>query len=212
MSDLRKSPEHRERVRQARLGSKHTPETRAKMSATRKGRRFSEEHKANLSASLKGKPKSDAARLAMSLAKKGKPGRPQSDAQRAALSARRRGVGWTEAQREMLIGRNSPHWGTPPKHRLRHWYREVSFRSSWEVVVAKELDRLGIAWEYEKHRFDLGECTYLPDFFLPEQGVFWEVKGWLNATSQRKHQLFRELNPDIPLVVATKPLLQLMGL
>jgi len=168
-----------------------------------------EQQKARMSAAALGKPKSAAARAAMSAAKKGV-SRPQTDVARAKVSAARKGKRLSPAHREKLSGRNSVHWGQPPKHKPRVSYRGIAFRSTWEVRAAQYLDTKGIAWEYEKHRFDLGECTYLPDFYLPETQVFWEVKGWLDARSQRKTQLFREQNPDTPLVLVTKSVLQLM--
>lgn len=53
-------------------------------------------------------------------------------------------------------------------------------RSQAEIVVARELDALGVEWEYEKHVVALrryGWIMYLPDFYLPGLGVWIEVKG-----------------------------------
>ena len=205
-----KSPEHRAKLAAANRGKKHSAETLAKMSATRKGRAVSAETRAKMSAAALGRKQSDAARARISAAKTGKPGRKLSDEERIAISLRRRGTEWSEEQRAKCSGRASHLWGKPPKHKARAIYRGQSFRSSWEVRVAKRLDEFGIRWEYEAHRFDLGECTYLPDFYLPDQGVFWEVKGWLDARSQRKTLLFREQHPETPLVLVTKSVLQLM--
>ena len=38
-------------------------------------------------------------------------------------------------------------------------------------------DTLGIAWEYEKEGYELPSGKYLPDFWLPKEGVWAEVKG-----------------------------------
>lgn len=84
-------------------------------------------------------------------------------------------------------------------------------RSTWEVKFAQYLDGRGIRWEYEPARFDLGDCTYTPDFYLPDDDTYWEVKGWLDAVSQKKVRRFRELHPDKPLIVATKPVLTMVG-
>ncbi len=170
----------------------------------------SAEQKAKMSAAAKGKPKSDATRAAMSAAWAHRTPRRLSEEEKRAISARRLGVPWSAEQREKSSGRNSHRWGVSPKHTKRVEYAGINFRSSWEARFAQALDRRGIEWEYEKHRFDLGECTYLIDFYLPETNVFWEVKGWFDERSQRKAQLFREQHPDIPLVVATKSVLQLM--
>jgi len=86
-------------------------------------------------------------------------------------------------------------------------YGGLRMRSSYEVRVAKALDVMGIPWEYEPRRFDLGSRTYLPDFYLPDNGAYWEVKGWLGPKSQETVQLFRRTYPDLPLVVVGKAVL-----
>lgn len=57
-------------------------------------------------------------------------------------------------------------------------YKGYRFRSRLEARWAVFFDTLGIQWEYEKEGYDLGEAgMYLPDFWLPEKEVFFEVKG-----------------------------------
>lgn len=57
-------------------------------------------------------------------------------------------------------------------------YRETQFRSLLEASWAATLDSLGIVWEYEPETFTLPSgAKYLPDFHLPEIGVWLEVKG-----------------------------------
>jgi len=57
-------------------------------------------------------------------------------------------------------------------------YNGVYLRSQWELRTAKVLDILGIKWEYEKYCFIMpnGE-SYTPDFYLPKQDLWLEVKG-----------------------------------
>ena len=43
--------------------------------------------------------------------------------------------------------------------------------------LSKRLGPPLIAWEYEKEGYNVNETYYLPDFFLPEQAAFFEVKG-----------------------------------
>jgi len=51
------------------------------------------------------------------------------------------------------------------------------FRSNFEIEVAKTLSSLKIQFEYEKAFIPLkGHKRYLPDFYLPEYGVYIEVK------------------------------------
>jgi hypothetical protein len=57
-------------------------------------------------------------------------------------------------------------------------YRDTQFRSLLEACWAATLDSLRIAWEYEPETFKLPSgARYLPDFHLPEIGVWLEVKG-----------------------------------
>lgn len=90
---------------------------------------------------------------------------------------------------------------------IRETYRGIRFRSTWETRFAQACDAHGILWDYEKRAFDLGTCTYRPDFELPF-GVFVEIKGWLDKRSVEKLALFRKLYPDITLVLVRRNLLK----
>lgn len=198
-------------------------ETKAKLRAARTGKPLSAEHRAKLAAAKIGKPGpwagkkrgpvSEETRAKMSAAKKGK---SPSEEHRAALSAALMGHEVSDEARAKMSAAPKPRgpdnhrWGKPPPHGKRIEHKGYVFRSSYEVRCADALDRKGIRWEYEPRRFDLGDCTYLPDFYLPEHGVYWEVKGWLGPDSQRKINRFRQVHPDIPLVVVTDTVLKLM--
>lgn len=57
-------------------------------------------------------------------------------------------------------------------------YRGVRFRSTLEADWASNLDKLGIAWEYEPEAIQLpGGDLYRPDFYLPDCTTWLEVKG-----------------------------------
>jgi hypothetical protein len=56
-------------------------------------------------------------------------------------------------------------------------YNGYRFRSRLEARWAVFYDALGIPYEYEKEGFDLGDgLFYLPDFWLPEQRLWVEIK------------------------------------
>lgn len=57
-------------------------------------------------------------------------------------------------------------------------YAGVQFRSRLEARWAVFFDELQLTWEYEPEGFELpdGDC-YLPDFWLPQLGTWYEVKG-----------------------------------
>jgi len=69
------------------------------------------------------------------------------------------------------------------KHRedLDRW-----FRSNWEANYARILNYQGIKWVFEPQRFDLGECTYLPDFYLPDEDRWIEIKGYVRPEKEEK--------------------------
>lgn len=56
-------------------------------------------------------------------------------------------------------------------------YKGYSFRSRLEARWAVFFDHLKIRWEYEAEGFELGNgLRYLPDFWLPDWGLWVEVK------------------------------------
>ena len=71
------------------------------------------------------------------------------------------------------------------------------FRSAFEHDTAKDLDRRGVEWEYEKEAipWQPKEKQYLPDFFLPN-GIIVECKGKFDADDRAKHLALREQHPD----------------
>lgn len=202
-------------------GVYRSAETRAKLAAANLGKRHSDETKAKMSAAHMGRPKSPEARANMSAARMGKSPSTETCAKMSA-SATARAARPGERERLIEIGRahaktgffrghkHSPvakqkmreaRLGKPCRHKHRVVYRGVSFRSSWEVRAATAFDRLGLSWEYEPQRFHLGTETYLPDFYVPETGAYWEIKGWMRDIDIRKIGGFRFLYPDVHLVV-----------
>jgi hypothetical protein len=58
-------------------------------------------------------------------------------------------------------------------------YKGYHFRSRLEARWAVFFDHLGLRWQFEPEGFDLSEYGlgyYLPDFFLPDQNYWIEVK------------------------------------
>lgn len=81
-------------------------------------------------------------------------------------------------------------------------------RSSWEIEFAKNLDKGGLAWEYEPRRFKLSDGTsYCPDFYLKEKDLWIEIKGHWFDKAKNKFELFKKEYPEINIVVIQeKPL------
>ncbi|OHB19471.1 MAG: hypothetical protein A2666_04900 [Parcubacteria group bacterium RIFCSPHIGHO2_01_FULL_47_10b] len=81
---------------------------------------------------------------------------------------------------------------------------ETCFYSRWEANIARVFNFERIAWVHQPQRFSLGSHTYTPDFFLPDRGVYVEVKNYWNAYSLERDTKFRALYPNIPLRVISK--------
>lgn len=70
-------------------------------------------------------------------------------------------------------------------------YGGCEFRSRLEARYAVLFDTLGIVWEYEPQGYEVTkrlECSdetfrYLPDFWLPDLKVWFEVKGEIDTIS-----------------------------
>jgi len=60
---------------------------------------------------------------------------------------------------------------------IQTWYADTYFRSRLEARWAVFFDLLGVKWEYEKEGYDLDGVWYLPDFWLPDQKIWIEIKG-----------------------------------
>jgi len=55
-------------------------------------------------------------------------------------------------------------------------YNGIRFRSRLEARWAIFMDALGVKWEYEPEGFTDGTLCYLPDFWLPNQNCYLEIK------------------------------------
>lgn len=77
------------------------------------------------------------------------------------------------------------------------WYRGTRFRSTLEADWACTFDALGWAWQYEPVGVDLSDGTwYRPDFYLPSQRVWAEVKGPHNERVVKPELLHEALGID----------------
>lgn len=99
--------------------------------------------------------------------------------------------------------RNHPRFG----HRMKpNWkkYNNIWFRSNWEVAYAKYLDKHNIKWLYEPKTFDLGDTTYTPDFYLPKNDTYIEIKGYKSDVFIQKMKLFRKIYIKIKIEIIDK--------
>lgn len=65
-------------------------------------------------------------------------------------------------------------------------YKGVTYRSKIEARWAVFFDLAGIRVQYEDEAYELPSGRYLPDFYIPQLGVFFEVKpdNWEDFTEQ----------------------------
>jgi hypothetical protein len=56
-------------------------------------------------------------------------------------------------------------------------YKGYRFRSRSEARWALFMDEAGVEWTYEDEGYELDGVRYLPDFYLPKQDCWLEVKG-----------------------------------
>jgi len=99
-----------------------------------------------------------------------------------------------------MKGKNNPIF-TRPSYGNGAYYRKIYMRSSWEIAYAKWLDKNGIEWQYESDTFDLGNTTYTPDFYLPKDNKYIEIKGYWREDAKEKFKLFKKIYSNIKINV-----------
>jgi hypothetical protein len=82
-------------------------------------------------------------------------------------------------------------------------YNGYRFRSRLEARYAVLFDTVGLKYEYEKEGFELDEGRYLPDFWLPENKIWLEIKGIPPSDLEVKKSisLCRETKRDVAIAV-----------
>lgn len=75
------------------------------------------------------------------------------------------------------------------------------FRSSWEANIARYYNYIGVEWQFEPKTFIFenvkrGSVSYTPDFYLPNEDKWVEVKGWFDSKSKTKLRRFKEQYPE----------------
>jgi hypothetical protein len=99
----------------------------------------------------------------------------------------RYGIPHTSESRK-LMAKRMIHYSSPLQG-------EIILRSHHEELYANFLDSKKRLWLYEPETFDLGETTYLPDFFLVNEEKFVELKETMYFKDKEKIRLFLEQYP-----------------
>lgn len=80
----------------------------------------------------------------------------------------------------------------------------IYFFSRWEANFARIMNLLKIKWIFQPKTFDLKYQNYTPDFYLPERGLYIEIKNFLSDYSLKRDNSFRKLHPKEKLILILK--------
>ncbi|MBA4321047.1 MAG: hypothetical protein C0412_21870, partial [Flavobacterium sp.] len=112
-----------------------------------------------------------------------------------------------------MSGKGNPMFGRPSPHRKGGFRGDLGhyIRSTWEADFARILKLHNLDYQYEPKIFMLtkvnGEIIhYTPDFYVPSQNTFYEIKGWMRDLDREKIELFQKQYPqyNFILISATK--------
>ena len=78
--------------------------------------------------------------------------------------------------------------------------KDTYFRSAWEANYARYLNYFKVKWEYEPKTFMFekikkGTRSYTPDFYLPDEDRWVEIKGYFSAKDKTKIKRFKKYYP-----------------
>jgi hypothetical protein len=73
------------------------------------------------------------------------------------------------------------------------------FRSDYELQVAKKLAEQKVPYDYEAYVISYVPKTkrYTPDFYLPDQDIYIEAKGYFSPADRTKMLLVIDQNPEL---------------
>ena len=76
--------------------------------------------------------------------------------------------------------------------------QKAGFRSNIELLIAQALNKRKVDYEYENTKlvYVPKPKTYTPDFYLPNQNIYVEVKGYFDKSDRVKMQLIKQQYPD----------------
>jgi DNA polymerase III alpha subunit len=108
-----------------------------------------------------------------------------------------------ESLSKRMSGRGNHMFGKPSPNGKRGYRKDLGHyvRSTWEADFARILKLLEIEYIYEKESFYLNdgegwEGHYTPDFYIPSENKFYEIKGWMRELDQKKIDLFTKQYPQ----------------
>jgi len=118
-----------------------------------------------------------------------------------------------EKLRQRMAGKNNHMFGRRAPHRKGGFRTDLGHyvRSNWEADFARILIHLGLEYQYEPQTFSIilpdgSPANYTPDFYVPSQDKYFEIKGWMHDLDKAKIDAFLQQYPEIRLEIisATK--------
>lgn len=87
--------------------------------------------------------------------------------------------------------------------------KKMWFRSKWELVFVQDfLEASGLVWDYEPKSFQLLDGSkYTPDFYIQDDDVYVEIKGYDKSDSTKRFFKFTEEYPEVNIIFANKYIL-----
>lgn len=104
----------------------------------------------------------------------------------------------TNLKRKTTIDKKvkSGEWHTSLASKMYKTYAGEIFHGSWEVAYAKFLDSVGTSWDRNtrsfSYEFEGKQRRYTPDFYLPLEDVYVEIKGYKTEKDDAKWKQFPE--------------------
>ncbi len=107
-----------------------------------------------------------------------------------------------------MSGRGNHMFGVKPPHRKGGYRADLGHyvRSNWEADFARILNLHHIPYLYEPHTFpvelpDGQVANYTPDFYVPSEETYYEIKGFMRDIDQAKMDAFETQYPHKKLVL-----------
>ena len=106
-----------------------------------------------------------------------------------------------QGEKNHMFGVKAPHRHGGFREDLGHYVR-----SNWEADFARILNLHNLPYLYEPETFpvvlpDNQKANYTPDFYVPSEDTYYEIKGWMHERDQQKIDAFIAQYPEKNLVV-----------
>lgn len=82
--------------------------------------------------------------------------------------------------------------------RKKYRYKSIRMFSKYDVAYAKTLSKQGKEWQYRPKHFDLQNgISFIPDFYIPDDDLFIELKKNWTKEHIKHYKLFKKLYESV---------------